>query len=318
MKRIKHMRNEAIELSGATLRLPKRPDFASNVQLMSLQENEAWLERDGEQYRLEGNCSIGRAALNTLVIDSPKVSRLHSIIYLEDNGAFWLIDLGSSNGTFLNKRRIHEPVRLHDQDEVNIGGKSFVFHQPRGKPSAELKAGVLATLQEVENVDCWLLVADIKNFTALSRSMMSDELASLVSSWLGKCKDIIERRRGTVNKYLGDGILAYWRDEPEMVQEIVSTIHALKTEQTRDGPPFRFVVHFGTAAIGGVPSTREETLMGSEVNLVFRLEKLLASLGEPCAISDAAHGRLGESISCRSLGEHDLKGFDKKRSLFAV
>jgi adenylate cyclase len=312
------MRNEVIELSGATPRLPKPRHFATNVHLMSLHENEAWLERDGEQHRLEGNCSIGRAALNTLVIDSPKVSRLHSIIHLEDNGAFWLIDLGSSNGTFLNKRRIHEPVRLHDQDEVNIGGKSFVFHQPRGKPSAQLKAGVLATLQEVENVDCWLLVADIKNFTPLSRSLISGELASLVSSWLGTCKDIIERRRGTVNKYLGDGILAYWCDEPAMVQEIVSTIHALKTQQTRDGPAFRFVVHFGTVAIGGVTSTKEETLMGSEVNLVFRLEKLLASLGEPCAISDAAHDRLGESISCRSLGEHDLKGFDKKRSLFAV
>lgn len=138
------MRNEVIELSGATLRLPKRPHFASNVQLMSLQENEAWLEHGGEQHRLEGNRSIGRAALNTLVIDSPKVSRLHSIIHLENNGAFWLIDLGSSNGTFLNKRRIHEPVRLHDRDEISIGGRSFVFRQPRGKPSAELKAGVLA------------------------------------------------------------------------------------------------------------------------------------------------------------------------------
>src|SRR2546421_13075385 len=91
-----------------------RPYFANKRQLMSLQEHEAWLEQGGEQRRLEGNCSIGRAALNTLVVDSPKVSRLHSIIYLEENGAFWLIDLGSSNGTFLNRRRIHEPVRLRD------------------------------------------------------------------------------------------------------------------------------------------------------------------------------------------------------------
>src|SRR5947207_2137521 len=106
MKRTKHMRNEVVELSGATLRLPKRPRFGSNVQLMSLQENEDWLDHGGEQHRLEGNCSIGRAALNTLVVNSPKVSRLHAIIHLEENGAFWLIDLGSSNGTLLNKRRI--------------------------------------------------------------------------------------------------------------------------------------------------------------------------------------------------------------------
>jgi adenylate cyclase len=148
--------------------------------------------------------------------------------------------------------------------------------------------------------------------------MISCELASLVSSWLGTCKDIIERRRGTVNKYLGDGILAYWRDEPEMVQEIVSTIHALKTEQTRDGPAFRFVVHFGTVAIGGVTSAKEETLMGNEVNLVFRLEKVLASLGESCGISDPARAKLGETVGCRLLGEYELKGFDRKRALFAI
>lgn len=279
---------------------------------------EAWLERDNDQHSLRGNCSIGRAALNTLVIDSPKVSRLHAIIHLEDNGAFWLIDLGSSNGTFLNKRRIHEPVRLHDQDEIGIGAKSFVFHQPRGKPSAQLRPGALATLQEVENVDAWLLVADIKNFTPMSRTMLSGDLANLVSEWLGSCKAVIERHQGTVNKYLGDGILAYWRDEPGMVQKILSAIDALKTKQAREGPPFRFVIHFGTIALGGVSSTREETLMGSEVNLVFRLEKLLASLGEPCAISDAAHERLGNSIRCHPLGEHDLKGFEKKSSLFGI
>src|SRR5436190_23360852 len=219
------------------------------------EEHQAWLEREGEQHVLRGDCSVGRAPLNTLVVDSPKVSRLHSIIHLEDDGAFWLIDLGSSNGTFLNKRRIHEPVRLHDKDEVDIGGKSFVFHQPRGKPSAELKAGVVATLQEVENIDCWLLVADIKNFTPLSRSMISGELANLVSSWLGTCKDIIERRRGTVNKYLGDGILAYWPDEPAATEGVLSTIQELKNAQSCDGPAFRFVVHFGTVAIGGVAST---------------------------------------------------------------
>src|SRR5947208_17042935 len=151
--------------SSATAALPERAYFANSSQLMSLQEHEAWLDRDGEQHRLEGNCSIGRAALNTIVLDLPKVSRLHSIIHLEDNGAFWLIDLGSSNGTFLNKRRIHDPVRLRDQDEISIGGRSLIFHHPRGKPSAQLKPGALATLQEVENVDAWFLVADIKNFT---------------------------------------------------------------------------------------------------------------------------------------------------------
>lgn len=148
--------------------------------------------------------------------------------------------------------------------------------------------------------------------------MMSGELANLVSCWLGTCKDIIERRRGTVNKYLGDGILAYWPDEPTMTEDVLSTIQELKNAQSCDGPAFRFVIHFGTVAIGGVTSTKEETLMGSEVNLVFRLEKVLASLGESCGLSDPARMKLGEIIACRLLGEYELKGFERKRALFAM
>jgi hypothetical protein len=147
---VEECKDQTSEPAQVISSLPKQANFDSNVQLMSLQEHEAWLDRDGEQHHLDGNCSIGRAPLNTLVIDSPKVSRLHSIIQLEDSGAFWLIDLGSSNGTFLNKRRIHEPVRLHDQDEISIGGSSFIFHQPRGKPSAQLKPGALATLRKLK------------------------------------------------------------------------------------------------------------------------------------------------------------------------
>jgi adenylate cyclase len=120
-----------------------------------------------------------------------------------------------------------------------------------------------------------------------------------------------------VNKYLGDGILAYWRDEEGTAKDITAIIAALKQAQTQS-PEFRFIIHFGSAAIGGVSAVREETLMGSEVNLVFRLEKLLASLGEPCGVSDAAHAKLEGLLSSRPLGDYELKGFEMKRALFAV
>ncbi len=283
------------------------------------EEHEAWLEREGEQHVLRGNCSVGRAALNTLVLDSPRVSRLHSIIHLEDTGAFWLIDLGSSNGTLLNKRRIHEPVRLRDKDQITIGGNVFTFRQPHGKSSAELRAAApLLTLQELENFPCWLLVADIKNFTPLSRSIMSDQLAILVSQWLATCKEIIEGHQGAVNKYLGDGILAYWRDRDGAAENVAAVIAALKKAQMDEGPQFRFVVHFGMVAIGGVAATREETLMGSEVNLVFRLEKLVASLDEACGISDTAHAKLKELVPARLLGNYELKGFEGERAFFSA
>jgi adenylate cyclase len=286
---------------------------------MSLaEEPEAWLEREGREHILEGSCSIGRATLNTLVIDSAKVSRLHAIIHSERPGAFWLVDLGSSNGSFLNRRRIHEPTRLRDCDQITIGGNTFIFRQSRDPSDRPRSTAPVLTLQEeIEEVPCWLLVADIKNFTPLTRELLSDKLAMLVSSWLAGCKDIIEKHGGIVNKYLGDGILAYWPDEGGTAKKVVAMIAALKHAQTQ-GPEFRFIIHFGSVAIGGVSGIREETIMGSEVNLVFRLEKLLASLGEPCGISDAAHAKLKQLLPARALGDYELKGFEMKRALFAV
>lgn len=283
------------------------------------EEHAAWLERDEEQYILQGNCSLGRAALNTVVIESPKVSRLHAIIHSEKPGALWLVDLGSNNGTFLNKRRIHEPVRLRDHDRITIGGHTFAFRQAREALDKAKSAATLLTLKErVEDVPCWLLVADIVNFTPLSRELVSDKLATLVSSWLAICKEIIEKHQGAVNKYLGDGILAFWYDNEEAPKNIVAVITALKNAQTLGDPVFRFVVHFGSVAVGGVASTREETLMGSEVNLVFRLEKLAASLGEACGVSEAAQLKLAGLISTRRVGDFELKGFERKRAFFAI
>jgi len=203
-----------------------------------------------------------------------------------------LVDLGSSNGTFLNKRRVHQPVRLHDQDKILIGGKQFIFREPEEITPEYQTTLADRTIQEIEKVLCWLLVADIVDFTALSRSLVSERLAVLVGGWFATCRKIIEQHDGTINKYLGDGILAYWQESDATPEGIAATIDALKKAQALEEPRFRFIFHFGLVAIGGVASLADESLMGMEVNFAFRLETLAASLGEACGMSDAASSRL--------------------------
>ena len=283
------------------------------------EEDEAWLEAShGKRHALHGSSSLGRTAANRIVLESPNVSRQHALIHLQNIGEFWLIDFGSSNGTFLNKRRIHHPVRLSDGDQITVGDSVFKFRQPE-KISEEYKTIIAQqTLRQVENVSCWLLVADIRNFTPLSRSMQSEGVEALLGAWISTCKEIIEKHNGIINKYLGDGFLAYWPDAETKPEEIAAVICALKELQQKSTPDFRIVVHFGSVAIGGIGSMGEESLIGKEMNLVFRMEKLAGSLGELCGLSEPAQARLVNLIPSRPLGEYELKGFEGKYAFFAV
>src|SRR5262245_59432973 len=150
-------------------------------------EEGAWLEAaDGTRHPIRGSCSLGRTVANTIVLDSPKVSRRHALIHLQNIGELWLIDFGSSNGTFLNNRRIHHPIRLSDGDQITIGDRILKVRQPIAI-SEEYKTNFMQqTAPEIEDVLCWLLVADLRGFTPLSREMPSADLDLLLGAWILK------------------------------------------------------------------------------------------------------------------------------------
>ena len=277
----------------------------------------AWLETGSSKFPIHGGCSIGRSPKNAVVLDSPKVSRRHAIINVQNVGEFWLIDLGSSNGTFLNKRRIHQPLRMSDYDQIVIGDSVFTFRQPEQLTDDVRTTFIECTIRAIENVPCWLLVADIENFTPLSRSLTSDKLATLIGSWVATCKEIIEAHQGMIDKYLGDGFFAYWREDENAAKNVADALHQLKQAQAKNEPRFRLALHHGLVAIGGVPSMGEESLMGKDVNFVFRMEKLAGSLGILLLTSAAGKAKLGSLMKCETAGAHELKGFEGKFEFFS-
>ena len=292
--------------------------MSSDVRAELHTEKGAWLEGPGrDNVLIHGSCSIGRSAKNTIVLDLPKISRRHAIINVQNIGEFWLIDLGSSNGTFLNKRRIHQPLRLCDQDQIVIGDSVFAFRQPENITDDFRTTFVARTIREIENVPCWLLVADIENFTPLSRSLTSDKLATLIGGWVAACKEIIEAHEGMIDKYLGDGFFAYWRDDENAAKSVAAALVQLKEAQARNEPRFRLALHFGLVAIGGVPSMGEESLMGKDVNFAFRMEKLAGSLGIYLLTSAAGRSKLGSLMQYEPAGAHELKGFEGKHEFFS-
>jgi predicted component of type VI protein secretion system len=64
--------------------------------------------------------TLGREAINDVVLGDPEISRRHARIFYQD-GTYYLEDLGSTNGTFINGRRVHAPSPLQDEDMLEFG-----------------------------------------------------------------------------------------------------------------------------------------------------------------------------------------------------
>src|ERR1700677_2073198 len=139
----------------------------------------AWLEtNDGKQIHLHGACLIGRSSNCQVVLGDAHTSRRHTLIQQQNDDEFWLVDLGSSNGTRLNGRRLSQPCRLKVGDVVRIHDYEYRFQTAAPAMAMSLRSTnslglhALATKRigmAVETVNCWLVLADIDGSTRLSQ-----------------------------------------------------------------------------------------------------------------------------------------------------
>src|SRR3954447_14365257 len=72
-------------------------------------------------------CRFGRGPDNTVVIADQLASRNHALIDCRNEREYFLTDLGSRNGTFLNGSRVLGPARLSEGDRINVGEQTFLF-----------------------------------------------------------------------------------------------------------------------------------------------------------------------------------------------
>ena len=268
--------------------------------------SEAWLETVAhEKHAINGVLSLGRSDRSSLHLNDASVSRRHAVLHRQPDGEFWLVDLGSVNGTYLNEARIAQPVRLRDGDRITLGSQVFVFRQAEAPPHSTLLS-TQATRLDLRAARVWLLLADIVGFTPLSRELAPDRLAEAVGGWFLACQSIIERSNGAIYKYLGDGFLASWNDGAASPPRIAVVVKALVESEIQ--PRFRFVVHRGSIMKGGSPMPGEEGLMGPVVNFTFRMETLAAELRVPVLFSEEAHEGLSSAPAEFAAGETLAEG----------
>ncbi len=264
---------------------------------------------DNRIFELSGACSLGRGADNSVRLASDHVSRNHAIIQIQGKGEFWLVDLGSSNGTTLNGRRLSRPVPLKHGDVIEMAGSRIGFESdvPAGTPAGD-EDSMGSTLLSVARRSCWLMVADIAGSTRMARELPPEQVPVITGGWFKTCREVIEKHDGHMNQYLGDGFFCYWEDSLETRKGVLGAMRDLALMQKQNSPVFRVVLHLGATVLGSVPTLTSLNLHGPAVNFVFRMEKLAAGWSDSLLCSEEAWKALAVKSLVRR--ESTVSGYD--------
>ena len=103
---------------------------AADAEELGLAHEPAVLVVDGKRHSLGGEkpLVIGRSREADITVEDPNVSRRHAEIR-RDDGAYWIVDLGSTNGIEVNGRKV-DRAKLSDSDTVVVGRTDLVFENP--------------------------------------------------------------------------------------------------------------------------------------------------------------------------------------------
>ena len=95
------------------------------AELVVLESIENPLKK-GDRLAIKDRVTLGRGSQNQVRLEDNFTSQEHAVIFQRD-GHFWLEDLDSSNGTYVNDQQINVPIVLSKGDQIKIGGVTFQF-----------------------------------------------------------------------------------------------------------------------------------------------------------------------------------------------
>jgi adenylate cyclase len=182
-----------------------------------------------------------------------------------------------------------------------------------------------------EERELTVLFTDIRGFTTMSETMTARQLAAFLNEYLSAMTDIIMVRGGTVDKFIGDAIMAFWGaplDDREHARHALSAclemrrrLAELRPEWVARGlPPVETGIgaNSGVVSVGNMGSrTRfSYTVMGDAVNLASRLEGLTKIYGAGVLVSEATRKAAGDSFFYRPIDVVRVKGKREPVALF--
>ncbi len=177
-----------------------------------------------------------------------------------------------------------------------------------------------------------VLFSDIVGFTSISEALTPKDLSAFINEYLTSMSLVIRDHRGTLDKYIGDAIMAFWGapvDDSEHARQGVLAALAMQARlleineliKTRGWPPIRIGigVNSGTMSVGDMGSKvrRAYTVMGDAVNLGSRLEGLTREYGVGIIVGQTTRDLVKDGIF-RELDKVKVKGKDEMVAIYEV
>lgn len=174
-----------------------------------------------------------------------------------------------------------------------------------------------------EERELTVLFVDIRDFTSISENMDSQALGRFMNLYLTRMSRIIMARQGTVDKFIGDSVMAFWgapEEDPDhggkavrTALEMVEALKDLNNEFAAMGLPeirIGIGINTGTVSVGNFGSRDrfDYTVMGDNVNLASRLEGANKALGTMVLVSEATRSAAGTEIEFEYIDKIRVKG----------
>lgn len=168
-----------------------------------------------------------------------------------------------------------------------------------------------------------ILFSDIRGFTAFSEGHDPEEVISHLNEYLSAMVDIIFKYEGTLDKFIGDAIMAVFGspithgDDParavKTALEMQQRLNLLNDEWVKKGRTPLTIgigINTGEVIVGNIGDVRrmEYTVIGDNVNLASRLEGLTKNYGSPIIISSSTYDKVKDIVEVNKLKEVTVKG----------